>query len=348
MRKWLATLPGISMTTRDEETKPILLSSNWSMSKITVIIPVLNEEENIDILVDELNKYFAEQKEFSTEVIFVNDGSTDHTLSKLKSANHFSYSCKIINFSKNFGSHAALRAGLLKAEGDYVTFLYADLQDPLSLVPRMFHEMKEKNAEIIWAFRNSLDNTKSETFFTGLYASLMRKYAVSNFPRKGFDVVMICSKVKDCLNQNVESNSSIFIQILSLGFKQSSIQYDKRARQFGKSKWTLSKKIKLLIDSFVAFSYAPIRLVSLVGMIFFILGILWTVYIIFRKIAFNDLVSGWPALTSVLMIGFGITNISLGIIAEYLWRTLDASRKRPVFIIDELIEIAKEEKVTYE
>jgi len=98
----------------------------------------------------------------------------------------------------------------------------------------------------------------------------------------------------------------------------------------------------------VAFSYAPIRLVSLVGMIFFILGILWTVYIIFRKIAFNDLVSGWPALTSVLMIGFGITNISLGIIAEYLWRTLDATRKRPVFIIDELIEIAKEEKVTYE
>src|SRR5437762_13603094 len=318
------------------------------MFKITVIIPVLNEQENIDILVDELNKYFKEQNDFSAEVIFVNDGSTDETLSKLKSANHFSYSCKIISFSKNFGSHAALRAGILKAEGDYITFIYADLQDPLSLIARMFHQMKEKKSEIVWAFRNSLDGKEKGAFFSGLYASMMRKYAVSNFPRKGFDVIMFHKKVKACLDQNVENNSSIFIQILSLGFRQSSIYYDKRARQFGKSKWTLSKKIKLLIDSFVAFSYAPVRLVSLVGMIFFILGILWTVYIIFRKIAFNDLVSGWPALTSVLMIGFGTTNISLGIIAEYLWRTLDASRKRPVFIIDEMIEINKEEKVTYE
>ena len=311
------------------------------MSKITVIIPVLNEQENIDILVDELNKFFAEQNDFSAEIIFVNDGSTDNTLNKLKSAAHFSYSCKIISFSKNFGSHAALRAGILTADGDYITFMYADLQDPLSLIGRMFQEIKDNKSEIVWAFRNSLEGKKNETFFSGLYASMMRKYAVSNFPKKGFDVIMFDKKVKTCLDQNVENNSSIFIQILSLGFKQSSIQYDKVARKFGKSKWTLSKKIKLLIDSFVAFSYAPVRLVSIVGIVFFALGILWTAYIIFRKIAFNDLVSGWPALTSILMIGFGITNISLGIIAEYLWRTLDASRRRPVFIIDEIIELPK-------
>ena len=114
------------------------------MFKITVIIPVFNEEENIDILVDELNKYFAAKSDFSAEVIFVNDGSNDATLNKLKSANHFSYSCKIISFSKNFGSHAALRAGILKATGDFITFLYADLQDPLSLTGRMFQEMIEK------------------------------------------------------------------------------------------------------------------------------------------------------------------------------------------------------------
>jgi glycosyltransferase involved in cell wall biosynthesis len=309
------------------------------MKKISVIIPVFNEQENIVSLVEELNRYFVEQKNLSPEVIFVNDGSTDDTLHELKTANHFSYSCKVISFSKNFGSHAALRAGILKAEGEFITFMYADLQDPLTLIGRMFDEMIQRDVDIVWAFRNSVTGKKKEKLFSGLYASLMRKYAVSNFPRKGFDVVMISRKVKDCLDQNVESNSSIFIQILSLGFMQSSILYDKRARQFGKSKWTLSKKIKLLIDSFVAFSYAPIRLVSLVGVVFFVLGVLWTVYIIFRKIAFNDLVSGWPALTSILMIGFGITNISLGIIAEYLWRTLDASRRRPVFIIDEIIEL---------
>ncbi len=101
----------------------------------------------------------------------------------------------------------------------------------------------------------------------------------------------------------------------------------------------MSKKIKLFIDSFVAFSYAPIRLVTIIGISMFIVGSLWTVYIIARTLIFHDLASGWPALVSILMIGFGITNISLGIIAEYLWRTLDASRKRPVFIIDKIVEL---------
>lgn len=95
----------------------------------------------------------------------------------------------------------------------------------------------------------------------------------------------------------------------------------------------------MFIDSFVAFSYAPIRFVTLVGIFLFLLGLLWTGYIIVRKIVYNDLNGGWPALVSILTIGFGITNISLGIMAEYLWRTLDNSRKRPVFIINEIIEI---------
>ncbi|HSI70567.1 MAG TPA: glycosyltransferase [Gillisia sp.] len=307
------------------------------MEKISVIIPVYNEEENISHLVYELGSYFQKETRFSTEIIFVNDGSTDGTMSRLKKAPHHSYTYKIISFSRNFGSHAALRAGIQRAEGDYITFIYADLQDPLTLVSRLYDEMKEKGVDITWAFRNSTAATKSERFFSSAYASLMRKYAVSNFPKKGFDVVMFSKKVKACLDNNVESNSSIFIQILSLGFKQADIIYDKSTRLLGKSKWTLSKKIKLLIDSFVAFSFAPIRFVSFIGVVFFMLGILWTGYIVFRKIMFDDLASGWPALLSILMVGFGITNISLGIIAEYLWRTLDSSRKRPVFVIDEIV-----------
>ena len=101
----------------------------------------------------------------------------------------------------------------------------------------------------------------------------------------------------------------------------------------------MPKKIKLLIDSFVAFSYAPIRFVSFIGILFFMIGVFWTFYIVSRKLLYNDIASGWPMLTSILLLGFGITNIGLGIIAEYLWRTLDASRKRPVFIIDEIIDL---------
>lgn len=156
---------------------------------------------------------------------------------------------------------------------------------------------------------------------------------------------MFSQKVKECLDNNLENNSSIFIQILSLGFKQTNVSYNKRDRVRGTSKWTVSKKIKLLIDSFVAFSFAPIRFVSFIGVLFFLLGIFWTGYIILRTILFDDLSSGWPALVSILMVGFGITNISLGIIAEYLWRTLDASRRRPVFIIDEIVEEIQDQKL---
>lgn len=314
------------------------------MTKVSVIIPVFNEEENIDHLVYELNSFFQHEKRYSTEIIFVDDGSSDNTLAKLKKATHHSYTYKIISFSKNFGSHAALRAGILRAKGDYITFMYADLQDPLTLVSQLYEAMEKNGVEITWAFRNTTAVAKTEKIFSSAYASLMRRYAVPNFPKRGFDIVMFSGKVKTFLNDNVENNSSIFIQILSLGFKQTGINYDKKVRKLGKSKWTLSKKIKLLIDSFVAYSFAPIRLVSFIGVVFFLLGVLWTGYIIFRKVVFDDLASGWPALLSILMIGFGITNISLGIIAEYLWRTLDVSRKRPVFVIDEIVEEAFETK----
>ena len=308
--------------------------------KLSVIIPVLNEQENIDALMDQLNGFFYQRSDYAAEVIFVNDGSTDQTSEKLKMGSHIAYATKLISFSKNFGSHAALRAGIQQATGDYITFMYADLQDPLELIDTMLSEISNKKADICWAQRNSTETSNTEKLFSKSYAYFMQKYAVPNFPKNGFDIVMFSRRVQDCLNNNIEGNSSLFIQILSLGFKQAAVTYYKKARLIGKSKWTVSKKIKLLIDSFVAFSFAPIRLVSLIGVVFFLLGIAWTGYIVFRKLVFNDLASGWPALMSILMVGFGITNISLGIIAEYLWRTLDASRKRPVFVIEEVADLS--------
>lgn len=170
---------------------------------------------------------------------------------------------------------------------------------------------------------------------------MMKKYVTKLYPENGFDIVMFSKKISALLNNGIEANSSIFLQILTLGFKQEFIFYKKQPRKKGKSKWTLNKKIKLFIDSFIAFSYAPIRFVTGVGIFLFIIGIIFSAYLITRKLLYNDLQSGWPMLISILTLGFGITNISLGIIAEYLWRTLDSSRKRPVFIIDEIIELNK-------
>ncbi len=308
------------------------------ISKVSVIIPFLNEEENLPTLVQILNSYFTKEKEYVVEIILVNDGSTDKSLEVLKKQKYSNIDYKLISLSKNFGSHAALRAGIYYATGSHICFMYADLQDPLILIDKLFEESK-KGYEICWATRENTENSFIEKTFSKLYSTMMKKYAVPNYPEQGFDIVMFSNKIQAYINQNIEVNSSLFLQILSLGFKQTSIFYKKEARKKGKSKWTLSKKIKLFIDSFVAFSYTPIRLVTIIGILLFFFGIFWSAYLVTRKILYNDLVSGWPVLISILTIGFGITNISLGIIAEYLWRTLDASRNRPVFIIDKIIEL---------
>jgi len=309
---------------------------------ISIIIPFLNEEENISRLGSGMVAYTSSSPELAFEVILVNDGSTDRSVEEIKKTT-FPAGAKLISLSQNFGSHAALRAGIQHASGRYVTFLYADLQDPITNVTVMYDKAVSTGCEIVWAHRADTQNSLFERKFSAWYSRLMQKYVNRRYPDKGFDVVLFERKVVDAVNRNVEANSSIFLQILNLGFRQDFVEYRKSARKAGRSKWTLAKKVKLLIDSFVGFSYAPIRLVSIVGILFFILGTLWTIYLIARKLLFPEsLIAGWPALAAILTIGFGTTNISLGIIAEYLWRTLDASRKRPVFIIDDITELGTE------
>lgn len=305
---------------------------------VSIIIPFLNESENIPGLISTLNNFVSSCKDFDVEVIFVDDGSKDDSKLKLSQNADLHFRATLISLSRNYGSHAALRAGIQQAKGDFISFLYADLQDPPELITSLFEKCKS-GIDIAWAVRSKNNNGLIENLFSKFYSSMMRRFAIESYPSKGFDIIMFSKKIQVVLNQHQESNSSIFLQILTLGYSQTTIEYEKAERKKGKSKWTFGKKIKLFIDSFVAFSYAPIRLVSIVGILLFVLGIIWSSYLVLRKLIYNDLESGWPALMAMLSLGFGITNISLGIIAEYLWRTLDASRKRPVYTVDEIIEL---------
>lgn len=307
---------------------------------LSVIIPFFNEREVIPELVNELNSYFSKNKELRAEVVFVDDGSTDGSLELLEGQNHIFYSAKLIRLSRNFGSHAALRAGILNSSAGVVTYISADLQEPLELIKELYEKYKEGN-DIVLAYRSAVNVGIMEKLFSRLYALLMRRFVFPAFPKRNFDIVMFNKKVKDELNQNIEANSSIVLQIFSFGFKQAWVAYEKKRRLAGRSKWTLPKKVKLLIDSFVAFSYVPIRFVTIMGFLMSVIGFLWVLYLVHRKIFYNDIVTGWPALMAILIAGFGITNISLGIIAEYMWRTLDASRNRKVFIIDKITELER-------
>jgi dolichol-phosphate mannosyltransferase len=199
--------------------------------------------------------------------------------------------------------------------------------------------------DVVLARKSKVDAPLLVRLFSGISNSLFRKFAVRDYPKGGANNFLINNRVKECICTNVESNSPVHMQIVNLGFKRAIVDVTLSKRHKGKTKWTYSKKIKHFIDIFIAFSYMPIRMISLLGIIMFIAGTLYAIWIIITSltglIEFN---AGFPTLICVLLLGFGLTNFSMGIVAEYIWRTLDASRKRPVFVIDTVELISGEEK----
>lgn len=305
---------------------------------LSIIIPIYNESKLIDNLNLELNKFFKQNDKLQAEIIFVDDGSVDSSFSELKKIKHQSYAAKIVRLSKNYGSHAALRAGVFCASAQTITFLSADLQEPLENVLKMFKKINEGYDYVI-AERKEINSGIINSFFTKFYALLMRKFVSEYFPKNGFDSLMFNEKIKKELNDKPEANSSVFLQIISFGFSRTSILYARKQRKIGKSKWKISRKIDLVIGSFVSFSHFPIKFVSFIGISFSFLGFIWAGYVFLRAMISKNLTPGWPSLIAILMLGFGVTNVSLGIISEYLRRTYDASLGRKTYIIDSVISL---------
>lgn len=308
---------------------------------ISVIVPFLNEEDVIEKFCAAIDGY---QRDFSAtlELVFVDDGSIDNTIEKIRSYNFSNiHKVKIVELSKNCGSHAAIRAGLQNVSYDVVTWMGSDLQEPLEML-QLGMEQITQGYDAVYFEKKAVKVSVMEKLFSGIYSWLMRKYAVKNFESGGINAIMINKKILTMMNENVESNSSVILQILNAGFRHTTVSVEYHARSGGKSKWTLSKKIKLFIDSFVAFSFMPIRLVSVIGILMFMAGIIIGILTIINKLVEPSVPIGYSTLASIMALGFGITNISLGIIAEYLWRAYDAARKRPTFIISNVIDVISE------
>lgn len=309
--------------------------SNIKNRGISVVVPFLNEEEGIELFCSTLDQYAASLK-FPLELVFVDDGSTDRSVELLEHY-HFNHirSAQLVSFSKNFGSHAAIRAGVMHAKYDICTWLGSDLQEPLELLEKSYALIVENGYDVVNIEKKSIQVSKLNRGFSRFYSHMMQKYAVKSYSSGGISTIVFNGKVKELLNSHVESNSSIMLQIMDAGFKCKTLSMDFHERSAGVSKWTLSKKVKLFIDSFVAFSFMPIRLVSITGMVIFVLGLVIGIIAVINKIINPSVPMGYSTLVSIVALGFGVTNISLGIIAEYLWRTYDAARNRPVFIISE-------------
>lgn len=311
---------------------------------ISVIVPFLNEEKALPIFCETMDQYVQELA-FPVELVFVNDGSTDGSMQFLTEYT-FEYveNARIIDLSRNFGAHSAVRAGIMHASYDICTWFGADLQEPLEILPIAYEKLHNSSCEVVYFSKRTVGVSKINRFLSKVYSHLMKKYAIKTYSNEGTATVAFGKKVKENLNNNVESNSHIILQMMDMGYKYESISLDYHARSAGESKWSLSKKIKVFIDSFVGFSYMPIRLVSFTGITIFVLGLVIGVLTIINKFSNPTAPIGYSTLACILALGFGVTNISLGIIAEYLWRTLDVARKRPVFIISEIIELSKKNR----
>lgn len=302
--------------------------------KLSIIIPVYYNEDTLEALYRDLMDKVIMKSEYDYEIVMVNDGSKDRSYSIMKEISDRDTHVKVISLSRNFGSHAAILCGLANCTGDCAAIKAADLQEPSELIVKMVESWKEGN-KVVLAVREGRQEEMGQKIFAGLYYRLIRKTAFPQMPKDGFDVYLLDRKVIDVLMALDERNSALTGQILWTGFRTAQVPYIRLRREQGISRWTLKKKMRLVSDTLFSFSTVPITVVVAIGSISFLIACCWSVFVLIAKLKGNILVSGWTTLFILNLFSFGIIMVTLGILGGYLWRVFDASRRRPVYIIEE-------------
>ena len=312
------------------------------MPKLSYVIPCYFNEHNIPVTGAALiqnEQLFPEGTQF--EYVFVDDGSKDGTwkaLLEFQSA--YPDRVRAIKLAGNVGSYFAMVAAMEHATGDCTVMISADLQDPPELIEKMFSFWLQ-GFKLVIANRTDRDESFFQKLFSNTYHRLVQRYAISNIPDGGFDFVLFDREIRERIVQMKEKNTNTLYLMLWMGYEYVNIPYTRRKREIGKSKWTLRKKIKLFIDSFIAFSFLPVRLISGTGLVLGAGAFLYALFIIYEKLTGRIQVEGWSAMMIVFLFVSAFQMIALGIIGEYVWRTLDASRSRPLYVIDQISEIEK-------
>jgi glycosyltransferase involved in cell wall biosynthesis len=306
------------------------------MPKISIIIPCYFNENNIPDTKAELlrnEKLFPEDVTF--EYLLIDDGSKDGTIRELlKFKNECPEKVKVIKLSGNFGSYNAILAGMNYATGDCNVILAADLQDPPDLIPKMY-DYWVKGIKFVIANRQDREESFSQKIFSNTYHFLIRKFALKGVPSGGYDLVLFDKQLRDEVVRINEKNTNQIYLLSWLKYDFINITYVRKKREVGKSRWTLQKKIKLFVDSFVSFSFFPIRLISITGLLLGFFSFLYGLFVIYAKISGLVPLQGWTAIMVVLLFVSSFQMIALGIIGEYVWRAMDASRNRPNFIVED-------------
>ena len=298
---------------------------------LTIVVPVFNNAADLPDLVSRL-RAAAMSAGLEAQVVCVDDGSVDDSYAVLARLAESDPALAVLRLSRNFGSNAAILAGLTHAAGDVVCIIAADLQDPPELIPEMVRHWRE-GAEVVLAARESRDDPPTSRFFASIFNWLFRRLVFRDFPRDGFDFVLLDRRVVAGLTAMPEKHSYLFGQIMWLGFRRVVIPYTREKRRRGTSGWTSARKVKYFIDAFTAFSYLPVRLASVVGFLLAGAGFVYAMVVVAIRLRGGIPERGFSALMVVLLVVSGTQLVVTGIMGEYLWRILEEVRPRPPFVI---------------
>jgi glycosyltransferase involved in cell wall biosynthesis len=320
-------------------SKPSRRPSNASrpspVQTISVVVPVFNEASNVVALVERMTALRRAIPCYDLDVLFVDDHSVDETPALLRRACAAEAGVRYIRLSRNSGSHLAILAGLEHARGDCAVFLAADLQDPPELIPRLL-DAWQKGYHTVWAVREERDDIgRVELAASRAFYWLLNRFGMVNIPPQGSDFALLDRMVVRALLDSAGTTPSLGGEIARLGFRQTTIPYRKGRRHTGVSKWTFERKVSASIDAFVAFSYVPLRFMAYVGIVCSVLGFMYAGVVVFLRVFSSRPIQGWASLIVVMLVMGGLQMIMLGVLGEYLWRTLEAARRRPRSFIEE-------------
>ncbi|MBO1266854.1 glycosyltransferase family 2 protein [Arthrobacter cavernae] len=304
---------------------------------VSLIFPAFDERESVDGMLDFYREIRAEYAKFDFEMIVVDDGSTDQTAEALYAGAADGDQVRIISLSRNWGSHAAITAGIENCAGDAAITLSADLQEPLSAIGDFLDEW-EAGHDVVWGLRSVRAAKKgaNDLLATTFSKVLNTNSVIPTYPKEGPSQILVSRQVMEVIRSMPEANRNVLGMIAWTGFSQGRIYFEQKPRPYGGSKWTRKKKIKLVLDSFVEFSTAPLEWLGTLG---FAMGILGGVLILSALVtAFTPAsgVAGYCVIAGLVLLTGGLNLFGLRVLGEYVWRGGDDARRRPTYIVREI------------
>ena len=305
------------------------------MKKITIIVPAYNEEESLPFLYERIEKIMNSIENYEFELLFVNDGSKDKTIELIKEYKKKDERISYVDFSRNFGKETAMIAGMDYAKGDAVIFLDADLQDPPELIPEMIKYWEEGYDDVYAQRKSRAGESFMKKITSKMYYRLLQALTPVPIQKDTGDFRLLDRRCVNALKKLRETDRNSKSMFSWIGYKKKAIMYDRDARIAGKTKWSYKKLINLAIDGITSFTTSPLRISTYIAIPTFLALFVYFTYVIIKCIKLNVAIQAFQAIILLVLFFSGVQILLFGIIGEYLGRIFNASKNRPLYLVNE-------------